>query len=145
MSWVKISARRLAVLFSWFSSVPPGKCWDSTFKLGSVPHPFQFTCHPFISHYIVWVTEEASFSKLYKAIPTTNVKTDGRLLHIALQWRTVAQSCDLHMIQDGRVHWDICIEQQARIWMYSAEILCTLSFMACVNILYKRMNTVFWY
>jgi hypothetical protein len=32
-------------VFSWFSSVPPGECWDSTLKLGHdrfLPSPFQF-------------------------------------------------------------------------------------------------------
>jgi hypothetical protein len=34
--------------FSWFSSVPPGKFWDSTLKLGNdrfLPHPFQYITH----------------------------------------------------------------------------------------------------
>jgi len=32
----------------WFSSVPPGKFWDSTLKLGHdrfLPNPFQFIIH----------------------------------------------------------------------------------------------------
>jgi hypothetical protein len=39
--------------FSWFSSVPAGKCRDSTIKLGNGPflsHPFQFILHLWSFH-----------------------------------------------------------------------------------------------
>jgi hypothetical protein len=55
--------------FSWFSSVPPGKCRDSTLKLGHdrfLPHPFQCFIHlsSFHSTLIVLVAEKASLNKL---------------------------------------------------------------------------------
>jgi hypothetical protein len=57
--------------FSWFSAVPPGKCRDSTFKLGHdrfLPHSFQFIIHftydPFVRRNMVRVTEKAPLNKL---------------------------------------------------------------------------------
>jgi hypothetical protein len=57
--------------FSWFSSVPSGKCCDSTLKLGHdsfLPRPFKYTIyvgpyHPFIRLYINLITEKASLNK----------------------------------------------------------------------------------
>jgi hypothetical protein len=57
--------------FLWFSSVPPGKCQDSTLKLGHdhfLPILFNssLTYHPFIQRYIVSVTENTRCSMNYK-------------------------------------------------------------------------------
>jgi hypothetical protein len=46
------------LVFLWFSSVPPGKCWDSTLRVGHdrfLPQPSNssFTYHPFIQCHIV--------------------------------------------------------------------------------------------
>jgi hypothetical protein len=49
--------------FSWFFTVPPDECRDSTLKLGDehfAPDPFQSTYHPIIRRYIILVTEKAS-------------------------------------------------------------------------------------
>jgi hypothetical protein len=57
--------------FSWFSSLPPNKCWDSTLKLGH--HCFLWIIFQFIIHssrlirrYIVGVTAKASLNGLQK-------------------------------------------------------------------------------
>jgi hypothetical protein len=54
---------------SWFSSVPPDKCQDSTLKLGHghfLPNLFNtsFTYDPFIWHDIVLVTEKVLLNNL---------------------------------------------------------------------------------
>jgi hypothetical protein len=63
--------------FSWFLSVPPGKFWDKTLKVGHsrfLPHPFQFIVHlpPLYWYYIVWVTEKESLN-----IQQTNYRLSG--------------------------------------------------------------------
>jgi hypothetical protein len=55
--------------FSWFSSVLPGNCRDSTlnqartafFHILSI---WSFTYHPFIRCYIIWVTKKASLNEI---------------------------------------------------------------------------------
>jgi hypothetical protein len=70
-SQAQISARKPAILndiSSWFSSLPPGECWDSALKLDHysfLANPFQFIhLSPFIRRYIVLVTEKASQNKI---------------------------------------------------------------------------------
>jgi hypothetical protein len=55
--------------FSWFFSVPPSKCWDSTLKLVHdnffhILSNLSLIYHPFIWCFIDWVTEKASLNKL---------------------------------------------------------------------------------
>jgi len=58
--------------FSWFSTVPPRECRDSTLKLGHdrfVPNPFQFIIR--LSYHRHLVIEKASLNKLPTNEPTT--------------------------------------------------------------------------
>lgn len=72
------------------------------------------------------------------------LKIDGTILRMALFDKYLHRVAHLHVrIQDGSVVLGIGAEQQVPIWMYNTEILCTLSSMDCINILYKRMNIVF--
>jgi hypothetical protein len=56
--------------FSWFSSVLPGECQDSTLNLGHnslLPNPFQFSIHSspyhYSARYIILVTAKALWNK----------------------------------------------------------------------------------
>jgi hypothetical protein len=81
--------RRMAILtevFQWFSPVPPGKCPDSTLKLGHdrfLPNPFQFIIY--LSYYSMLyslVTEKASLNTLptYPACFTSHLHWEAPIL-----------------------------------------------------------------
>jgi hypothetical protein len=66
--WV---TRRPAILtgFSWLSSVPPGKCRDSTLSYATTASFYthsisSFICHSFIRRSVVRITEKVSLNKL---------------------------------------------------------------------------------
>jgi hypothetical protein len=82
ISW---SGERLSVLrFSWFSSDPPGECWDSTLKLchyrlfPKILNISSFTYHPFIRRYIVCVTEKAPLTKLQIKVNKKNQRRSAK-------------------------------------------------------------------
>jgi hypothetical protein len=78
---------------SWFSSVYPSECRDSTLILDHerfLPNPFQFiffTYHPFIWCYIVWVSKRGSPSKLQTGHNSMFGKSALTSVHLNMSWR----------------------------------------------------------
>jgi hypothetical protein len=64
-------------VFSWLSSAPPSKCWDSTLNQATtapvhIPSNSSVTNHPFIRRCIHWVTENASLNTLQTTLHTAH-------------------------------------------------------------------------
>jgi hypothetical protein len=61
---------------SWFSSVPPGECWDSTLKLAKdLSNPFQFIIHLSSFHSTLYIL---SYRKKYVVkLTTKNIHISG--------------------------------------------------------------------
>jgi hypothetical protein len=90
--------------FLWFSSVPLGECWDSTltlchdcsFQILSNSSNISFTYYPFIQCYIVFVTENASWSKsqtMYRLFFPMQRKDMSSALRLTHCWKSSHCGC----------------------------------------------------
>jgi hypothetical protein len=97
--WGKIWRRNCVKGAYFHLIVLLGKCWGGTGHDRFLPHLFQLIIlHPFIRHYIVWVTEKTSLNKLQNG-----KKLKGARCHLTRRNGVKSQMCCC--VTGGHIMW----------------------------------------